>query len=568
MNAPTDRPPSGVERIKRESRHLRGTIAQGLADSLTGAIAADDTALLKFHGSYQQDDRDLRDERRRQKLEPAYAFMIRVRLPGGVLTPAQWLALDDLAGRYANGTLRLTTRQTFQFHGVGKRHLKAAMQAIHAAGLDTVAACGDVNRNVIATANPYLSPAHAAVGTLAREVSQALLPRTRAYREIWLDAPPSDAPEEEPLYGEVYLPRKFKIGLAVPPHNDVDVYAQDLAFVAHVGADGAVDAYTVLVGGGMGMTHGDRATYPRLAEPLGACAPEEVIAVAREVLAVQRDFGDRSERKHARLKYTLDDHGLVWFRGEVEARLGSPLAPPLPFTFTHNGDVLGWAQGPDGRSHYTLFVENGRVADFPGGPALRTALRELMHAHTGPVCLTTNQNLTLAGIAPEHRPAIEALIARHGLEDANRASTVRRHSIACVALPTCGLAMAESERYLPRFVDRLEQLIAQAGLAQVPITVRMSGCPNGCSRPYIAEIALVGKGPGKYNLYLGAGFHGERLGKLYRENIGEADLLAALAPLLEHYARERLPGEHFGDFTVRAGYVAPVTVPKTDYHAG
>ena len=567
MNAPAERPPSAVEGIKQRSRFLRGTIAEGLADPLTGAIAADDTALLKFHGSYQQDDRDLRDERRHQKLEPAYEFMIRVRLPGGRLTPAQWLALDDLAGAHANGTLRITTRQTFQFHGVRKGQLKAAMQAIAAAGLDTIAACGDVNRNVVCTANPALSPAHAAVYALAHAISAHLLPATAGYQEIWLDAPPAAGPEHEPLYGPLYLPRKFKIGLAVPPENDVDVYAQDLGFVADVADDGQVRGYTVLVGGGMGAAHGDRATYPRTASALGYCTPAQVVDVAREVLTTQRDFGDRSERKHARLKYTVDDMGLDAFRAEVERRLGYALAAPHAHEFTTNGDPLGWRQGTDGRWHYTLFVENGRVADFPGGPALRSALRDLAGVHAGGISLTTNQNLILTDIADAGRPAIEALLERHGLAGHNAISTVRQHSVACVGLPTCGLSMAESERYLPRLMTHIEALLAQAGLTDAPITVRMSGCPNGCSRPYLAEVALVGKGPGKYNLFLGAGFHGQRVGRLYRENIGEADILAALAPLFEHYARERRPGEHFGDFTVRAGYVRAVHTPRTDFHA-
>ncbi len=563
MNAPNPTAaPNEVEQIKARSRLLRGGIADGLVDPLTGAIAQDDNALLKFHGSYQQDDRDLREERRRQKLEPAYQFMIRVRMPGGVCTPAQWLALDEVAGQHANGTLRLTTRQTFQFHGIRKAHFKPAMQAIHAAGLDTIAACGDVNRNVLAAANPYLSPLHAAGAELARAVSEHLLPKTNAYAEIWLDAPAVDpSTEVEPIYGPLYLPRKFKIGIAVPPDNDVDVYAQDLSFIA-VEDDGRLAGWNVLVGGGMGMTHGEKATYPRLADLLGFCTPEQAIAVAEQVVCVQRDFGDRSNRRHARLKYTIDDRGVDWFKAELESRLGFALAPARPFAFDHNTDAFGWQQGADGQWHYTLFVENGRIADR-GARRLRAGLRQIAQVHAGIFALTNNQNVTIAGVDAARRPAIEALIAEYGLE--REASVLRQHAMACVAMPTCALAMAESERYLPDLITRLDQVISACGLSDTPITLRMTGCPNGCARPYIAEIGLVGKAPGKYNLYLGAGHHGQRLGKLYRENIGEDAIVEALTPLLERYAADRQAGEHFGDFLVREG-VVPAVVAGREFH--
>ena len=562
MNAPDPKTLNDVEQIKARSRHLRGTIADGLVDPLTGAIAPDDNAVLKFHGSYQQDDRDLREERRRQKLEPAYQFMIRVRLPGGECTPAQWLALDDIAGAHANGTLRLTTRQTFQFHGIRKPHFKPAMQAIHAAGLDTIAACGDVNRNVLASANPYRSPLHAAAGELARGISEHLLPRTNAYAEIWLDAPAVDpGTEVEPVYGPLYLPRKFKIGIAVPPDNDVDVYAQDLSFIA-VEDGGRLAGWNVLVGGGMGMTHGEKATYPRLADVLGFCTPGQALAVAEQVVCVQRDFGDRSNRRHARLKYTIDDRGVDWFKAELENRLGFALAPARPFAFERNTDAFGWHEGPDGRWHYTLFVENGRVADR-GARRLRTGLREIARVHRGLFALTNNQNVTIAGVEAARRAAIAALIDEYGLE--REASRLRQNAMACVAMPSCALAMAESERYLPDLITRLDGVIDACGLADTPITLRMTGCPNGCARPYIAEIGLVGKAPGKYNLYLGAGFHGQRLGKLYRENIGEDAIVEALTPLLERYASERQADEHFGDFLVRAG-VVPAVVAGREFH--
>lgn len=542
------------ERLKHRSRFLRGTIIDSLADPLTGAISESDTQLTKFFGIYQQDDRDLRDERRRAKLEPRYQFMVRVRLPGGVLKPQQWLALDALARENADGTLRLTSRQTFQFHGVRKRRLKRHVRGIIEAGLDTIAACGDDNRNVIATANPLLSPVHAEVSALARRIGDHLLPRTGAYREIFLDAPPVVGdPDEEPLYGRTYLPRKFKIALAVPPHNDVDVYAHDLGFIAIV-ESGRIEGYDVLVGGGMGMTHKVPATFPRLADVVGFCRPEQVIAVAEHTMCIQRDYGDRKDRAHARFKYTIEDRGTDWFREELAQRLGASLEPARPFRLEWSGDRMGWTQGADGRWHYTVFVEGGRVSDF-GSRRLMTGLRAIAERHDGLLCLTTNQNVIIAGIAPRARPAIEALLREHGIENDARSTALRQTSIACVALPTCGLAMAEAERYLPTLLDKLDEIVRAAGLERQAISIRMSGCPNGCPRPYLAEIALVGKAVGKYNLYLGASANGDRLNALYRENIGEAQILEALAPLLQRFAAERRPAEGFGDYLVRTGIV-------------
>lgn len=545
------------ERLKHRSRFLRGTILESLADPLTGAISEADTQLTKFFGIYQQDDRDLRDERRRAKLEPRYQFMVRVRLPGGVCTPQQWLALDALARENADGTLRLTSRQTFQFHGVRKRRLRRHVRGIIEAGLDTLAACGDDNRNVIATANPLLSPVHAEVSALARRIGEHLLPRTGAYREIFLDqAPVADDREEEPLYGRTYLPRKFKIAFAVPPQNDVDVYAHDLGFIAIV-EDGRIAGYDVLVGGGMGMTHKIPTTFPRLGDVVGFCTPEDVIAVAEHTMCIQRDYGDRKDRSHARFKYTIEDRGTDWFREELEKRLGHPLEAARPFRLAWSGDRMGWHQGADGRWHYTLFVENGRVADV-GERRLMTGIRAIAARHRGILAISTNQNVTIAGIAPEERPAIEALLREHGIENDARHTALRQTSIACVALPTCGLAMAEAERYLPSLLDKLDAAIRAAGLEREAISIRMSGCPNGCPRPYLAEIGLVGKAIGKYNLYLGASANGDRMNALFRENIGEAQIIEALAPLFERYARERQTGESFGDFVVRTGIVPPM----------
>ena len=544
-----------VEHIKARSRHLRGTLAESLADPLTGAIAPADTHVIKFHGSYQQDDRDLREERRQQKLEPAFSFMIRTRLPGGVCTPKQWLDLDTLARTHANGTLRLTTRQAFQLHGVLKGDLKTTIAGINATLLDTLAACGDVNRNVMCNPNPVDSRAHAVVHDWSVRLSEHLLPRTRAYHEIWLDEEKVAGGEKEPVYGATYLPRKFKAAIVVPPLNDVDVFSQDLGFIAILDA-GELVGFNVTVGGGMGATHGESATFPRLADVIGFIRPEQLLEVAEHVVKVQRDFGDRSSRKHARLKYTIEDRGIAWFVDELQKRLGYALQPVRPFTFEHNGDRFGWLQGHDGRWSLTLFIESGRIADR-GEQRLLTGLREIARVHTGDLRLTPNQNLILAGITPEARPGIEALVAEYGLGGFQRASPLRRNALACVALPTCALAMAEAERYLPDLVSLLEGRLAAHGLAEEKILLRVTGCPNGCARPYLAEIALVGKAPGRYNLFLGGDARGQRLNRLHRENIDEAGVLAALEPLFAAYAKERQPGEGFGDFTVRSGHLAP-----------
>jgi len=553
--------PSDVERIKAGSRHLRGTLEQSLQDRLTGAIADDDTQLSKFHGIYQQDDRDVRSERRRQRLEPAYSFMIRARVPGGVCTPAQWLAMDELARTHANGTLRLTTRQAFQFHGVIKTRLRATIRGINECLLDTLAACGDVNRNVMAGVNPWRSVLHARVARLADEVSAHLTPATRAYHEIWLDGEKLESEagrdEQEPIYGATYLPRKFKMGFVVPPENDIDVYSQDLGFIA-IEQEGELAGFNVVVGGGMGTTHGEPDTWPRLGDVIGYCTPEQVTAVSEAVVTTQRDFGDRTNRKHARLKYTIEDRGVDWFRGEVERRAGLELAPPRPFRFTTTGDRYGWIEGDDGLWHRTLFIENGRVADRES-VTLMTALREVADPGRGRFILTPNQNVTLSGLDDGGRERVSEILRRHGVDGAGAPSALRSHSLACVGLPTCALAMAESERYLPDLVGRLEERLAAHGLDGEPIVIRMTGCPNGCARPFLAEIGLVGTAPGRYNLYLGAGFSGDRLNRLHRENIDEETILSELDGLFARFAAERDSGERFGDFLVRAGVIRAVT---------
>jgi sulfite reductase (NADPH) hemoprotein beta-component len=548
--------PSPVEHIKAASRQLRGTLAESLAHPLTGAIREDDTQLIKFHGVYQQDDRDLRNERREQRLEPAWQFMVRARVPGGLCTPAQWLAFDEIARTWANGTLRLTTRQAFQLHGVLKRDLKPAIAAINRSLLDTIAACGDVNRNAMCSVLPLQRAVHAEAVALAAELSRRFLPHSRAYHEIWLDGEKlaDSGVEEEPIYGPLYLPRKFKLGIAVPPDNDVDVYSQDLGLVAVV-EHGRIVGYNVLVGGGMGMTHGDFATYPRLADILGFCPVGATIAVAEAVVTTQRDFGDRSNRRHSRLKYTVEDLGLERFRAEVESRAGLRFTPARTVEFANNADPLGWRTDDEGFHHFGLHVPSGRITDRDGWRAL-TGLREIAARGLAQFRLSANQNLMLCDVPPDARAELSALLDAHGL--GRRVSEVRKLALACVGLPTCALAMAESERYVPEFLGEFEALLAKHGLGDAPIGIRITGCPNGCARPFLAEVALVGKAPGRYNLYVGGVPDGSRLTVPLRENISQQDVLVTLDGLLGRYATERTANEAFGAFVRRVGVVPPV----------
>ncbi|MBK1882983.1 NADPH-dependent assimilatory sulfite reductase hemoprotein subunit [Luteolibacter pohnpeiensis] len=554
------------EGIKIRSNYLRGTITEGLADLSTGSMSEDDQQLLKFHGTYQQDDRDLRAGRRKHRLDKAYSFMIRIRVPGGVATPQQWLETDRIATQFANGTIKLTTRQAFQFHGIIKSNLKRSIAEINQAAMDTIAACGDVNRNVMCNPNPYLSSVHAQALKIAQDISTHLTPQTKAYHEIWLDGEKIESSEEdhEPIYGKTYLPRKFKITVAVPPSNDVDIFANCLSFIA-IAEEGQVVGYNVAVGGGMGSTHGDEATYPRLADVIGFCTPEQVVDVAEKVVMIQRDFGDRTNRKHARFKYTVDDHGADWILAKLNEYLGYELQPVREYVFTDNGDRFGWVEDERGQFHYTMFVEGGRVLDTDDYP-MRTGLREIAKHHQGDFRLTANQNLIIANVSPESRPEIEKLLEQYGIKGSHLRSGLRLSSIACVALPTCGLALAESERYLPKLITNLEETIEDAGLRHDSITIRMTGCPNGCGRPFISEIGFVGRGPERYNVYLGGGHAGQRLNKLYRQDVAAGEIQQLLSPILHRYAKERNEGEHFGDFVIRSGYVA-ATKQGGDFHS-
>jgi len=545
---------SEVERIKYDSNFLRGTLVESLADPITGSIAVAETQISKFHGMYQQSDRDLEKERKRQKLEPAYSFLIRVRLPGGVVTPKQWLQMDDLSEQYANHTLKLTTRQAFQLHGVIKSNLKKTIQGINAGLMDTIAACGDVNRNVMSHPNPAESDLHAEVYETARRISEHLLPSTRAYHEIWLDQKlVADSKKDvEPLYGDRYLPRKFKITVAIPPYNDSDVFSQDLGFIAIV-ENNRITGYNVAVGGGMGSTFGMPEAYPRLAEVIGFCLPDQVLDVAEKIVLVQRDNGNRNNRKRSRLKYTIDDHGIDWFKNELHKYLGYKLQEPKPFSFTRNGDRLGWKKGTDSKWSLTLFVEGGRVAD-KNGLNLKSALREIAQNIDGQFILTGNQNLIIANVTADDKKKVSEILRKHGVFP-GEISGLRQNSIACVALNTCGLAFAEAERYLPSLITKIETILDQHGLFKEEIVIRMTGCPNGCGRPYLAEIGFVGKSEGHYNLYLGGNFNGTRLNTLYKETLSEEEILAELKPILADYSGNRNIGEKFGDFVIRKHYI-------------
>jgi sulfite reductase (NADPH) hemoprotein beta-component len=556
---------SDNERLKKDSHLLRGTITKDLKDEITGGFNGDNFMLIRFHGMYQQDDRDIRAERAEQKLEPLHNVMLRARMPGGIITPEQWLAIDEFAAdNTIYGSIRLTTRQTFQFHGVLKPKIKSMHQMLNSIGIDSIATAGDVNRNVLCTSNPVESVLHQQAYQWAAKISEHLLPKTRAYAEIWLDEEKVETTEAEPILGETYLPRKFKTTVVIPPQNDVDVHANDLNFVA-IAENGQLVGFNVLVGGGLAMTHGDKGTYPRKAEDFGFIALEHVLAVAEHVVTVQRDYGDRVNRKNAKTKYTIDRIGADVFKAEVEKRVGVKFQPSRAYEFTGRGDRFGWVQGIDAKHHLTVFIENGRILDYPG-KTLKTGVAEIARIHKGDFRMTANQNLIIAGVAAEDKADIEALARLHGLIN-DSVTEQRKNSMACVSLPTCPLAMAEAERYLPTLVTHVEELLTKHGVPEDHIILRVVGCPNGCGRAMLAEAGLVGRGPGKYNLYLGGNTQGTRIPKLYLDNVAEADILQALDGLIGRWVAERTNNECFGDFVVRVGVVAEVKVSKTDFHA-
>jgi sulfite reductase (NADPH) hemoprotein beta-component len=559
---------SEVEHIKERSQYLRGTLPESLDDQVSGNLFAQDQQLIKFHGSYVQSDRELDKERKAQKLEPLYSFMIRVRVPGGVATPKQWLDLDNIAEKYGMPTLKLTTRQAFELHSILKHNLKNTIKEINDSLLSTIAACGDVNRNVMNTVNPNTSYIHDDVQDVARQISDHLNPRTSSYYKIWLNdevVAGNGLTEEieEPIYGKVYLPRKFKITLAIPPYNDTDVFAHDLGLIA-IEKDKKLLGFNISVGGGMGMTFGDNTTHPRLGNVIGFAPTDKIVDVCEKILTIQRDYGNRENRRLSRLKYTVERIGLDFLVVELNKRLGYDIEPAKPFKFTTNGDSYGWVKGANGKWFITLFVEGGRVKDTEKYP-LRTGLREIAKISDGDFRLTGNQNVVLGNISDKKKPEVDKLLKQYGILTEQDKTPLRLHSIACVALNVCPLANAEGERYLPELVDKIEGLLGKHNLQNEPITIRMTGCPNGCGRPYLGEIGFVGRAPGKYNLYLGASFEGDRMNVLYKESLSEEEILNTLDPLIGQFAAEKTKGEHFGDYLVRKKVIEHKT-PLADFH--
>lgn len=552
------------ERMKQDSNYLRGTIKEDLKNGLTGGFDGDNFLLIRFHGMYQQDDRDIRAERAEQKLEPRHAMMLRCRLPGGIITPKQWIDIDKFASEHTlYGSVRITNRQTFQFHGILKGDVKPAHQMLSHVGLDALATANDVNRNVLCTSNPVQSELHQQAYEWAKKISEHLLPRTSAYAEIWLDKEKVVTTDEEPILGQTYLPRKFKTSVVIPPLNDVDLHANDMNFVA-IAEDGELIGFNVLVGGGLAMTHGDTATFPRLASEFGFIPLDKTLAVAEAIVTTQRDWGNRTERKNAKTKYTLERVGVDTFKAEVEKRAGVNFEPIRHYEFTERGDKIGWLKGIDDRWHLTLFIENGRLIDLADRP-LKTGVAEIARIHQGDFRLTANQNLIVAGVPESEKATIEAIARAHGLMS-DVITPQRENSMACVSFPTCPLAMAEAERFLPEFTTHVENIMAAHHVADEHIVLRITGCPNGCGRAMLAEVGLVGKALDRYNLHLGGNRIGTRIPRMYRENISSAEILSILDDLIGDWAKNRLAQEGFGDFLIRTEVVKPVLNPAVDFY--
>ncbi len=543
---------SAVEKIKTASDALRGTIKESLQDAITGAIREDDQAVIKFHGMYMQDDRDRREERAEKKLERLYSYMIRLRLPGGALSAQNWIDLNEVANEHSTGVIKITTRQTVQLHGIVKSHVKPTIQAFNEAKLDSIATCGDINRNVTCAAHPKQSAIHAEVFAYADKISELLMPKTKAYYEIWLDEEKivDKKEEEDPLYQDRYLPRKFKIGIAIPPNNDADVFTNDIGLVAII-ENNKLLGFNIAVGGGLSTTHGNEQTYARLGTVIGFAGTGNILKVVYEVVTTQRDFGNRSDRKLARLKYTVDRMGVDNFKTEVEKRCGFTLEEAKPFEFTERSDLYGWHKGENGLWYYTVYAENGRVLDDEK-VALKTALLEVAKTGNSNFLFTASQNVIIADVKEEDKPAIQSILEQFKIiEHTEGASSICKNSIACVALPTCPLALAEGQRYMPVLLSKIEPLMEKYGIADENIIIRMTGCPNGCARPYAAEIGFVGTAPGLYNLHIGGDHQGQRLNKKYKESQDEQSILATLEGLFAVYKNERNKGEKFGDFVVR-----------------
>lgn len=545
--------PSPVEKIKKESNGLRGTINQGLFNDITGAISDEDMQVIKFHGMYLQDDRDKRDERAEKKLERLYSFMIRLRLPGGVLSANQWKACHHIAGEFSTGVIKITTRQTIQLHGIIKSDLKPTLQAFHEANLDSIATCGDINRNVAAASHPCQSSLHAEIHNYANLISERLMPKTRAWYEIWLDEEQllDKKEEEDPLYQDRYLPRKFKIGIAIPPNNDVDVFTNDIGLIA-IEKDGKLAGFNLAIGGGLSQTHGNPDTYPRLATVIGfVAAGEPTLKAVYEVLTIQRDYGNRSDRKLARLKYTVDKYGIAWWKEELEKRMGFFLEKERPYVFTARKDYYGWHKGLNNLWYYTVFVENGRVTDDENG-ALQTGLYQIAETEKCTFRFTSNQNVIIGDVQEADKEKINNLLEKNGIiARTEKSSSIRLNSMACVAFNTCPLALAEAQRYMPTFISKVEPILEKYNLSNEDIVIRMTGCPNGCGRSPAAEIGLIGTAYGRYNLHVGGDREGKRLNVKIKNNIEESEILETLDQWFGEYSTNRLPNETFGDFTYR-----------------
>jgi sulfite reductase (NADPH) hemoprotein beta-component len=541
---------SPYEQFKFNSNFLRGTIIDGLKRADTNAVPGQDPLLMKFHGIYQQDNRDIRSNRAERKLEPAYQFMVRLRIPGGFLKVNQWLGLDKISRKFSERGLRITTRQTIQLHGIRKKNLQLCMRAIRDIGLDTIAACGDDSRGVVCGANPALSNVHQQVFNLAKQTSERLIPKTGAYSEVWYGEKSiknkTDL-NEDPVYTKLYLPRKFKVGFVIPPSNDIDVYGQDVGFIAIV-KNKKLLGFNLCVGGGMGKIDNREDSYPRLAEQIGFVKAAEAPEVAEIIMTIQRDYGNREDRHQARFKYTLDRLGNKWFLEILAKRRGKALEPAAQFEFTHNSDPTGWQQGDDGLWHGTLQIESGRIDG-----ALQDKLAGFFQQFDGDIRLTANQNLQLVNVNAYSLAQTKWRLDDIGLNEHLTHQSQAAHTMSCVALPTCGLAMAEAERYLPKFKVLFDSLKSAHGLYDEPITLRITGCPNGCARPYLAEIALTGRALGLYNLYLGGSYIGNRLENLYTSNVNEHLIIDILNRLFGQYVNERRLDEKFGDFLVRNG---------------
>jgi sulfite reductase (NADPH) hemoprotein beta-component len=548
---------SSTERIKMASDSLRGTLAEGLQNEITGAISEDDIALVRFHGMYLQDDRDRRDERAAKKLERLYSFMIRLRLTGGFLKPEQYVALHHIAGEHSTGVLKITTRQTIQLHGILKSHVKPTLKGFNQAGLTTIATCGDINRNVLCTSHPKQSPLHEEIFAYGNDIAKMLLPKTNAYYEIWLDGEKiaDKKLEEDPLYQDRYMPRKFKVAIAIPPNNDVDVLGNDLGLIAII-ENGELKGFNIAVGGGMSATHGNPDHYARLASVLGFVGGREnVLKAVYEVATIQRDYGNRSDRKIARLKYTVDRLGLDWWREELGRRCGFEIENARPYTFESRKDYYGWEQNHEGLWYYTAFIENGRIVD-EGTVPLKTAFLEVAETGKANFIFTCNQKLILADITSKDKKTINKILEKYNvIRHTETASAIRKNSIACVALNTCPLALAEGQRYMPLLLSKIEPLLEKHNLQDEEIVMRMTGCPNGCARPYASEIGFVGTAYGKYNLLIGGDRIGERLAKTYKQSLDEDGILSELDSLFRQYSTQRIDGETFGDFAVRTELV-------------